>query len=47
MMVTLRTFSVKCRRDPEVTSPADLWMTQLDSGDFAYPADSLRNDTPY
>ena len=31
----------------EVTSPSDLWMTQLDAGHFAYPADSLVNVTPH
>lgn len=31
----------------EITSPSDLWMTQLEAGHFAYPADSLRNVTPH
>ena len=31
----------------EVTSQADLWMTQLSADDFVYPADPLRNVTPH
>jgi len=31
----------------EVTAPADLWMSQLDPGRFAFPADGLRNVTPH
>ena len=31
----------------EITSTADLWMTQLSTDDFVYPADPLRNVTPH